>query len=252
MTPRISPRNADQSTRRTRYCVCPRDASDPGLVSESGDALVSIVDDDERMRFALLNLLGSVGLQARAFPSAVEVLEAAPPDVPSCFVVDIRLPRISGLDLQFLLAEADIHIPIIFLTAHGDIPMVVRAMKAGAADFLTKPFREQEMLDAIAMALEMDRLRRARDEQKKDVAARATTLTHKEQTVLELVTSGLLNKQIAAEMGISEATVKAHRAQVVRKMGARSLAELVRMADRLRHEHQSADGLSPAARRLGY
>ena len=226
-------REVKLSAQRFQYPTRLSNAQDLGLDRKTGDECVLIIDDDERMRDALLNLLQSVGLRARVFSSAVELLGLQLPDAPSCFVIDIRLPQISGLDFQSYLVKANIRVPIIFVTGHADIPMTVQAMKAGATDFLTKPFREQDMLDAIARALEMDRTRLAREERARQVATCAQTLTQKEREVLELVTSGLLNKQIAGKMGISEATVKLHRAQVVKKMGAKSLADLVRMADLL-------------------
>ena len=197
------------------------------------DALVFVVDDDAPMRESLQNLLRSVGLRVEAFASAQEFLHSTRPDVPGCLVLDVRLPGLSGLELQQRLAEADIEIPIIFITGHGDIPMSVRAMKAGAVEFLTKPFRDQELLDAIQQALARDR--HARD-QRAEIAAlrrRFDSLTPRQRDVMALVVAGLLNKQIAGELGTSEASVKVHRQHVMAKMGAGSLAALVRMADRL-------------------
>ena len=195
--------------------------------------IVFVVDDDPSVRRSIKRLIGSVGLQVEPFGSAQEFLLSKRPDAPSCLVLDIRLPGISGLDFQHELAEANIHIPIIFITAHGDIPMTVRAMKAGAVEFLTKPFREQDLLDAIHAALEQDRAKRQQEEEMATLRQRWESLTPREREVLPLVVSGLLNKQIAAEIGTSETTVKVHRGQLMRKMGADSLAELVRLAERI-------------------
>jgi len=198
-----------------------------------GQSTVFVVDDDASIRDALKSLFGSVGLQAQAFASAPEFLQAKLPDTPSCLVLDVRLPGLSGLDFQAELAKANIQLPIIFITGHGDIPMTVRAMKAGAVEFLTKPFRDQELLDAVQLGLDRDRARRNSDKAVLSVRARYDSLTPREQEVIGLVTSGLMNKQIAAEIGVTEVTVKVHRGHVMRKMGAKSLAELVRMADAL-------------------
>jgi len=198
-----------------------------------GQSTVFVVDDDASIRDALKSLFGSVGLQAQAFASAPEFLQAKLPDTPSCLVLDVRLPGLSGLDFQAELAKANIQLPIIFITGHGDIPMTVRAMKAGAVEFLTKPFRDQELLDAVQLGLDRDRARRNSDKAVSSVRARFDSLTPREQEVIGLVTSGLMNKQIAAEIGVTEVTVKVHRGHVMRKMGAKSLAELVRMADAL-------------------
>jgi len=195
--------------------------------------IVFVVDDDPSVRRAIQRLIGSVGLQVELFGSAQEFLRGERPEVPSCLVLDIRLPGISGLDFQRQLAHAKISIPIIFVTAHGDIPMTVRAMKAGAVEFLTKPFRDQDLLDAIHVALERDRTRRQQEAELATLRKRLETLTPREREVLPLVVSGLLNKQIAAEIGTSETTVKVHRSQLMRKMGATSLAELVRLAERI-------------------
>lgn len=195
--------------------------------------IVFVVDDDPSVRRAIKRLIGSVGLQVELFGSAPEFLQARHSDVPSCLVLDIRLPGISGLDFQRTLADANLHIPIIFVTAHGDIPMTVRAMKAGAVEFLTKPFRDQDLLDAVHVALERDRARRQQEAELATLRKRLETLTPREREVLPLVVSGLLNKQIAAEIGTSETTVKVHRSQLMRKMGANSLAELVRLAERI-------------------
>jgi len=192
---------------------------------------VFIVDDDASIRDALAELLLSVGLRVETFGSAAEFLQSKLPDVPGCLVLDVRLPGLSGLDFQTELARAGIRLPIVFITGHGDIPMSVRAMKAGAVEFLTKPFREQDMLDAIQVALDKDRARREQDKKVSDLRTLFESLTNREQEVIGLVTAGLMNKQIAAEIGVSEITVKVHRSNVMRKMGARSLADLVLMAE---------------------
>jgi FixJ family two-component response regulator len=194
---------------------------------------VFVVDDDAAMRDALKSLLRSVDLEVETFGSAAEFLRAMLPDAPSCLVLDVRLPGVSGLDFQGELAKSGIHIPIIFVTGHGDIPMTVKAMKAGAVEFLTKPFRDQDMLDAIQVALERDRTRREQDGRLTQLKTLFGSLTSREQEVIGFVTAGLMNKQIAAEMGVSVITVKVHRGNVMRKMGAKSLTDLVRMADAL-------------------
>jgi FixJ family two-component response regulator len=198
------------------------------------EAVVFVVDDDEGMRQSLKNLIGSVGLQVKVFASAQEFLRSKLADVPGCLVLDVRLPGLSGLDLQKRMVEAGMEIPIIFISGHGDIPMTVRAMKAGAVEFLTKPFRDQDLLDAIQQALERDRSAREQRGKIEELRMRFDSLTPREREVMGLVVAGLLNKQIAGELGTSETTVKIHRHQVMEKMGAGSLAELVRMADRLR------------------
>jgi FixJ family two-component response regulator len=195
--------------------------------------IVFVIDDDESMRRGLTNLFESVGLRVEALGSAPELLERKLPDVPSCLVLDIRLPGMSGLDFQDLLEKAAIHIPIVFMTGHGDIPMSVKAMKAGAADFLTKPFRQQEMLDAVTAAIERDRNRRQDEKIVSSARALFKTLTPREREILALVAAGLMNKQIAAEIGIAEITVKIHRGHIKKKMGTRSLADLVRITEML-------------------
>jgi FixJ family two-component response regulator len=197
------------------------------------EPLVFIVEDDESMRRALSNLFQSVGLEVEMFGSASEMLQARLPDVASCLVLDVRLPGLSGLDFQAELAKANIHIPIIFMSGHGDIPMTVQAMKGGAVDFLTKPFRDQDMLDAVTVAIERDRKRREAGKIVANLQTHFETLTPREREILALVSSGLMNKQIAAELGLAEITVKIHRGHIMKKMGAKSLADLVRKAETL-------------------
>jgi FixJ family two-component response regulator len=206
--------------------------SPPGSVSPTAPIVV-VVEDDASMHRALSNLFESVGLKVELFGSASEMLQSKLPDVASCLVLDVRLPGLSGLDFQAELARANIHIPIIFMTGHGDIPMSVRAMKGGAVDFLTKPFRDQDMLDAVATAIERDRKRREADKIVAKLQMLLETLTPRERQVFALVSSGLMNKQIAAELGVAEITVKIHRGHIMKKMGARSLADLVRQAETL-------------------
>lgn len=194
---------------------------------------VFIVDDDASVREALGSLFRSVGLRVELFGSALEFLQGRVADVPGCLVLDVRLPGLSGLDFQTQLAAAGIHLPIIFMTGHGDIPMSVRAMKAGAIDFLAKPFREQDMLDAVSAAIECDTKRRRDAEAISTLKSLLSSLTPREREVLAHVTSGLMNKQIAAVLGLSEITVKIHRGNLMRKMGAKSLADLVRKAEAL-------------------
>jgi FixJ family two-component response regulator len=202
--------------------------------SGTQEPTIFIIDDDGTVREALQNLLESVHLRTEVFSSSAEFLGSTLPDVASCLVLDIRLPGMSGLDFQAQLARANVHIPIIFMTGHGDIPMTVRAMKAGAVDFLTKPFRDQDMLDAIAMAIEHDRKRRKHEKQKAELRAIFETLTPREREIMILVTSGLMNKHVAEKTGLAETTAKIHRGNVMRKMGAKSLADLVRMAEILK------------------
>jgi FixJ family two-component response regulator len=211
-------------TERSKSSHAPASAKEP---------IVFIVEDDASMRRALSNLFQSVGLEVELFGSASEMLQSKLPDVASCLVLDIRLPGLSGLDFQTELAKANIHIPIIFMTGHGDIQMTVRAMKGGAVDFLTKPFRDQEMLDAVVMAIERDRKRREADKIVANLQTLFETLTPREREVLALVSSGLMNKQVAAELGLAEITVKIHRGHIMKKMDARSLADLVKKAETL-------------------
>ena len=209
-------------------------AKEPVKGNRERDSLVFVVDDDASLRQAIKSLLQSVGLQVEAFGSAAELLKnrrLADHRAAACLILDVRLPGVSGLDFQAELSDADIHIPIIFITGHADIPMTVRAMGAGAVEFLTKPFRDQDLLDAVQAALARDRERRILEMTVLDMRARFATLSSREQEVFSLVTTGLMNKQIAGELGLSEITVKLHRGNVMKKMGARSLADLVRMAD---------------------
>jgi FixJ family two-component response regulator len=195
------------------------------------EPVVLVIDDDMAMRESLTSLFQSVGLRVKAFGSAPELLQSRLPNAPSCLVLDIRLPGISGLDFQVEMTESGLHIPIIFMTGHGDIPMSVQAMKAGAVDFLTKPFRHQEMLHAVTQALDVDRKRRQHEKTVSDLRLLYESLTAREREVLALVTAGMMNKLIAEELGVSEITVKVHRSHLMRKMRTRSLADLARIAD---------------------
>ncbi len=194
---------------------------------------VLVVDDDQEVREALSSLFRSVGLDSKLFASTAEFLQHKFPEAPCCLVLDIRLPGVGGLDFQAQLTKANIHIPIVMITGHGDIPMSVRAMKAGAVDFLTKPYRHQDMLDAVAQAIERDRKRRDSEKSLAELRGLFDSLTTREREIMTLVTAGLMNKQVAAELGLSEITVKIHRGHIMRKMGVRSLADLVRAAEAL-------------------
>lgn len=196
--------------------------------------IVFVVDDDASMREAVQDLIASVGLQARGFASPREFLTADRPDAPACLVLDVRLPGSSGLNFQQELVQAGVHIPVIFITGHGDIPMSVRAIKAGAVEFLTKPFRDQELLDAINAGIERNREQRREAAVMDDLRRRHAALTPREREIMALVILGRMNKQIAGELGVSEVTVKVHRGQIMRKMQAKSLPDLVRMGDLLR------------------
>lgn len=199
--------------------------------------IVFVIDDDESLRDALKRLFRMVGLRAETFATAADFMKRKLPDVPTCLVLDIRLPGISGLEFQAELANADIRIPIIFMTGHGDIPMTVKAMKGGAVEFLAKPFRDQDMLDAVQLALELDRTRRHAERANAQLRANFESLSPREREVMTLVTVGLFNKQIAAQLGVAEVTVKFHRSSLMRKMNARSVAELATMAEILRITH---------------
>jgi len=209
------------------------------------DQVVFVIDDDASMRSAIRRLLGAVGLEVQMFPSGQKFLISKLPDVPGCIVLDVRLPGLSGLDLQQEMFARGIHYPIIFITGHGDIPMSVQAMKAGAAEFLTKPFRDQDLLDAITLAIRRDRAARKDRAALSELRGYLASLTPREREVMMLVVAGMLNKQIAFELRISEKTIKVHRGQVMTKMKAGSLAELVHMADKLDAEFTSPSDIGP-------
>jgi len=202
--------------------------------------LVFVIDDDSSVRSSLKFLLSTVGLQVETFDSADSFLRKQRPDVPSCLVLDIRLPGLSGIDFQRELATRNIYIPIVFLTGYGDIPMSVRAIKAGAVEFLTKPFRDQDLLDAVHVALDRDRARREQENEIAGLQQRFDSLTSREQEVITLVVAGMLNKQIAAELGTAESTVKVQRSRAVEKMQAESLADLIRMIQKVRPPSKKA------------
>ena len=200
------------------------------------ESAVFVVDDDASVRDAIRSLLKSVGLNIATFESTEEFLELKRPAIPSCLVLDVKLPGVSGLEFQDVLAKAGIEVPIIFITAHGDIPMALRAMKGGAVEFLTKPFQKEDLLKAIHQALEQDRVRREEKTQISALQSRVDRLTAREREVMDLVVTGLMNKEIAAQLGLSEVTVKIHRGHVMQKMQATSLAELVRIAEMLKRK----------------
>jgi FixJ family two-component response regulator len=210
-----------------------RNTPPPIDIRMSQAAIVHIIDDDESQRETLVSLLGSVDLQGRAYPSVAAFLAAKVPDAPGCLILDVRLPGTSGLDFQTQLAQKGIRLPVILMTAHGDVPMSVRGMKAGAVDFLTKPFRGQDMLDAINVAIERDEARRNAEATTSALREKFETLSPREREVMLLVVAGKMNKQVAGDLGLSEVTVKIHRGSVMRKMGVRTLADLVRTAEAL-------------------
>ena len=202
-------------------------------MEKRGAPIVYVVDDDADVRDGLKALFESVGLRCEVFSSATQFLTRKAPDEVSCLVLDVRLPGLSGLDIQEALVAAQISIPVVFITGHGDIPMTVRAMKAGAIEFLTKPLREQDLLDAVRAALQRDGSRRDREDEERDLRTRFDALSAREREIVALITAGLMNKQAAAKLGVSEVTVKVHRHNAMQKLGARSVADLVRIADTL-------------------
>jgi RNA polymerase sigma factor (sigma-70 family) len=203
-------------------------------------SIVFVIDDDPSVRSSIKFLLSTVGLQVESFDSADTLLHKKPPDVPSCLVLDVRLRGLSGIDIQRTLAARNIQIPIIFLTGHGDIPMSVRAMKAGAVEFLTKPFRDQDLLDAVRVALEQDRARREKEVEVTDLQRRFDSLTAREQQVIDMLVSGMLNKQIASELGTAESTVKVQRSRAMEKMQAQSLVDLAKMIEKIKGPSEKA------------
>ncbi len=209
----------------------------PTADPQAAEPIIYVIDDDLSVRSSLEDLLASVGLRSLLFGSTREFMEASRPDAPGCLILDIRMPGMSGLDFQEHMARSGIFLPVIFITGHGDIPMSVRAMKAGAVEFLTKPFREQDLLDAIQQGLAQDRNRRQNDAVESELQRRYLSLNQGEKQVMDLVVSGLLNKQIAARLNVSEITVKVRRGSVMRKMEADSLADLVKFAERLKELH---------------